>query len=286
MTPSAARRACACCLLMSVVAAAFVAPADAQPPSGSAGDRAQQPQSGAQTDEEAAPSPWGPLSGRLTLHVNAAFQAGTQSVRETLSVRAYGEDATFRTRQEIEGGSLVDVGGRIRMWRQLEVGASYTQLNGSDAAVVSGSVPHPLRFNQARTVDPQTFQLLHRERATHVSAAWVLPVPFDDRLDIAVFGGPSFFGVTQGLVTHVTARETGGPPFATVAVAVDTGEHRRNGVGGHIGADVTFMPTATIGLGFLVRYAAGSVTLPSTISPAVSLSVGGFQTGGGLRLRF
>ena len=286
MTSSATRRACAGCLLVRVAAAAFAAPVEAQPPPSSAGDRAQQPRAGAQTDEQAAPSPWGPLSGRLTLHVNGAFQAGTQSVRETLSVRAYGEDATFRTRQEIEGGSLLDVGGRIRMWRQLEVGASYTQLNGSDAAVVNGSVPHPLRFNQARTVDPQTFRLLHRERATHVSAAWVLPVPFDDRLDIAVFGGPSFFSVTQGLVTHVTARETGGPPFATVAVAVDTGEHRRNGVGGHIGADVTFMPTATIGLGFLVRYAAVSVTLPSTISPAVSLSVGGFQTGGGLRLRF
>ena len=74
MTPSATRRACACCLLVSVAAAVFAAPVEAQPPPSSAGDRAQQPRAGAQTDEQAAPSPWGPLSGRLTLHVNGAFQ--------------------------------------------------------------------------------------------------------------------------------------------------------------------------------------------------------------------
>ncbi len=281
-----ARRACGRYLLVVVMTAATVAPAWAQSSDTKAAARAQQASQRELVEDDQTVSPWGPLSGRLSLSVNGAFQNGVRRVRETLRFRAYGEEAAFQTRQDIEGGALIDVGGRIRAWRQLEVGATYTQLNGLDPAVVSGSVPHPIEFNQPRTADPQTFQLIHRERATHVSAAWVVPIPFDAHFAIAVFGGPSFFSVQQGLVTYVTAREAGGPPFATVNVTVDTGEHRRNAVGGHIGADVTFKPTEFVGLGFLVRYAAASVTLPSSISPAVPLTVGGFQTAGGLRLWF
>lgn len=283
MTPVAARRLRDGYVLLLLATAS---PTWAQSPDPGATIPSQSQNSKDQTDEPVSSTPWGPLSGRLSLHINAAFQTSAQQVRETLSSRAYGEDATLRTWQEIDGGAIIDAGGRIRMWRQLEIGATYTQLNGSHPAVVSGSVPHPIQFSQPRAIEPQTVQLIHRERATHVSAAWVLAMPFDAPLDVTVFGGPSFFSLRQGLVTHVTVRETGGPPFATVSVAVDTGEHRRNGVGGHVGADVAFMVTSTIGLGFLVRYAAASVTLPSSISPAVSLKVGGFHAGGGLRLRF
>jgi len=53
-------------------------------------------------------------------------------------------------------------------------------------------------------------------------------------------------------------------------------------LGANGGLDVAYWLHARYGVGFFARYAAGSVNLPS----ASSVKVGGFQGGGGLRLRF
>ena len=232
----------------------------------------------------AAASDWGPLSGRLSFHVNVAFQASSQQLGETTSFRAYGEPATFQTQHDVAGGVLVDVGGSILTWRQLAVGASYTQLNGSDTATVTGTVPHPLDFNNPRTVPPQTEQLEHRERATHVYASWFMPLT--DKVDVAVFGGPTFFNLRQGVVSNVIATEAGGPPFRAVNVQVITDEHTLNGVGFNVGADLTFMVSRVLGVGYFARFSSTSIDVPASSGSTLSVKVGGFQTGGGLRLRF
>ena len=256
-------------------------PVAAQPP-----EPARRPPTD-QEQESDAPSSSAGLAGRFSVHVNGSYQGGSTRLTDAFGYRAYGEDARFRSIHEITGGAMIDVGGSLRVWRRLSVGASYTQLHNSGTTTASGTVPHPIEFNNPRTIQPQSLTLAHRERATHVGAAWRFPIPQVEGLDVGVFGGPSFFNVTQGVVTNVTVSEAGGPPFASVSVSqVQTGQHRRNGVGGHVGADVTYMPTTYVGVGFLVRFAAASVDLPSAGSGTLSLDAGGIQTGGGIRFRF
>ena len=102
---------------------------------------------------------------------------------------------------------------------------------------------------------------------------------------VALSAGPSFFQVTQDVVGSVEVREAGAP-FTTVTVSqVPTTSVKKTAVGVNVGADVSVMATRHVGGGFLVRYATGSVDLPAG-SAQVSLDAGGFQIGGGLRVRF
>ena len=196
-------------------------------------------------------------------------------------------DATFEAVSDIKGGPIIDAGGNIRVWSDLSVGAAYTELNESGTVTVTGTVPHPIEFNNDRVIDPVMSSLTHRERATHIYGAWRVPIQQVENLSVTVFGGPTYFNLTQGLIADVGVAEAGGPPFASVVVT-DTPvvEHTRSGWGGHVGVDVTYMVTSVFGFGGVVRFSSGSLDLPVGESDTVSVTVGGLQTGGGIRLRF
>ncbi len=225
------------------------------------------------------------FTGRFSGHVNGAAQGGSRSMTDSLGFRAYGEDAQVQSMHVIRVAGMIDAGGSLRLWRDLSVGASYAQLATSDATTLTGAVPHPLRHSAFRELPLHELSFPHRQRVTHLFFAWRFPLV--DRLDVSLFAGPSLYSVTQGVVTNVTVREAGGPPFETVRVdLVQAGEHRRNAVGGHVGLDVTYMPTRHVGVGFVVRYATATVDLPAARTGRLSLPAGGAEVGGGLRFRF
>jgi len=231
--------------------------------------------------------PWALLRDRVSIHANAAFLQvyPHDQVRQSMNFRAYFEDATLRTQQDVEGGAMAEVGGSVRVWRQLGLGATYSHFNGSNEVRVEGAIPHPLEFSQLRGIELAGVNLQHRQRATHLFAGWTVPLPFDERLSVTVFGGPSLFSLRQGLVTHAVIRERGNP-FTSVDVEIGTSDYIQNGVGVNVGSDVVFMPTTSFGIGFIFRYTKVSIDLPSTFGQTLSMSIGGFQTGGGLRFRF
>ncbi|MCY4660072.1 MAG: hypothetical protein OXF93_09720 [Acidobacteria bacterium] len=225
------------------------------------------------------------FTGRFSGHVNGAAQGGSRSMTDSLGFRAYGEDAQVQSMHVVRGAGMIDAGGSLRLWRDLSVGASYAQSATSDATTLTGAVPHPLRRGAFRELPLHELSFPHRQRVTHVFFGWRFPVV--DRLDVSLFAGPSLYSVTQGVVTNVTVREAGGPPFETVRVdLVQAGEHRRNAVGGHVGLDVTYMPTRHVGVGFVVRYATATVDLPAARTGRLFLPAGGAEVGGGLRFRF
>ena len=228
-------------------------------------------------------------SGRILLHVNGGYQAGDARHAREAGFRAYGEQAQFLVSERQFGTSHVDAGGVVRIWRGLEIGASYTQVGATASAVVTGTVPHPLDAGRDRTVPAQTLALPHRQRATHVYAAW----RFRPRRlwSLALSAGPTYFNLRQGVVANLIASEAGGPPFAGVDLRIDTGEHTRNGAGFNAGLDVTFMLKPEgwgpgLGVGYFLRLTLGSVDVPSTTGAQDSYHVGGVQTGAGLRLLF
>lgn len=226
------------------------------------------------------------LRGRFALHVNFGYQFNSDDFREDIEFRAYGETARFVAAHEITGGRVVDGGGFIQVWKQLSVGGTFSQTEGSDSTSVTGTVPHPLQVGLDRSISPQAFDLTRREKATHIHVAWLLPLPQVEKLDIRIMAGPSYFNLTQSSVPGVVVSEAGGPPFSAVNVdSVVTGELVKNGWGGHVGADVSYMFSTYIGAGGFVRFAVGSVDLPRS-GTSVTTSVGGFQSGGGLRVRF
>ena len=220
--------------------------------------------------------------GRFQMHVNGAYQYFSRRSEIPNTFRAYGEEARFLTRQEFRGGAHVDAGGAWRVWRELALGASYSQVTNAGAAVVTGTVPHPLETRNDRRVPRQTLALAQRQRAMHVYAAW--RVPLRDTLEVDFSAGPTYFNLRRGVVANLIPAEASGPPFPDVELRVETGEHTRNGFGYNAGVDVTFLVTPVrqvlhVGVGWFVRVSGGSVAWPSAAGSERTVPVGGFQTG-------
>ena len=215
--------------------------------------------------------------------INFGYQTGDRSFRQGLSSPQFDEVAEYSIDHGSSAGPLVDVSGGVRMWRSLAAGFGFTSFKVSSTVDGTGTVPHPLFFDRPRNIAFRQSVGDHTQLGFHFQALYLIPLT--DRVDVSIFGGPSVFRVEQDLVTAVGTTEANAP-FDSVSVSdVETLGVTETGFGGHVGADVTYMFTERWGGGFFVRYAGGSVDVPVEGGTA-SLDVGGFQTGGGLRVRF
>ena len=160
------------------------------------------------------------------------------------------------------------------MWRNLAVGIGFSSFSRPSDASVTASIPNPLIFDQPLTVTSTQSGLAHSEKGVHLQAVWFVPVT--DKIDVALFVGPSFIHVTQGLVSAATI------PSGTQNVNLTVGSEEGTAKGVNVGVDGNYLFTRNFGAGIFIRYAGGSVDLPS----APDLKVGGFQAGIGARVRF
>jgi hypothetical protein len=225
----------------------------------------------------------GERTGRAFISVNGGYQTGDRNFEARVSFPLYDEVADFTVRHSFGAGGLFDVSGGVHVWRGLGVALGFTWFEAGGAIDVTGTVPHPLVFDRPRNLSFQRADFEHRQIAVHFQAVYV--VPATDRFELSIFGGPSVFRLQQGLVTLIDTAEVG-DPFGTVNVRrVTTQSVTETGLGGNAGADVTYLLTEQLGVGVFVRFAGGSVELPTT-GGTLAVDVGGLQIGGGLRLRF
>ncbi len=216
------------------------------------------------------------------VHINYAYQVGDRAFTESVSETVYGETATYEANHASSGGGGLDIGGGVRVWRNLAAGVTVTSFSNPSAATVSGTVPNPLFFNRPRTVAADLTGLEYKQLGIHLQAVWVMPL--SEQLTVSVGGGPSFFNVDQGLLGSVTVgQETA--PYTTVPIGVSSTTASESVVGGNAGVDVTYMFTERLGGGAFVRWTGGAVTLP-TAGGVESIGVGGVQSGAGLRIKF
>lgn len=226
---------------------------------------------------------------RLVIHVNGAYERSSRQHEAETVARVYGEQSRLLARESFHGGGHIDLGGSLRVWRRLALGVSFTQVRNSGRAEVSGTVPHPLETDRDRTAPMQSIPLPQRQRAFHGYLAW--RVPLLDVLEVEMSAGPTYYSLRQAVVASLAAVEVGGPPFSEVGLVAGSVEHTRNGGGFHAGIDVTYMLTPAtripqLGIGYFARLTTGSVSLPIDERSGRRVSVGGIQTGAGLRLRF
>lgn len=226
-----------------------------------------------------------PAPGRLTVSANIGFQAGDHDIARSRVFPLYDEEGSIDiTQTGIGGGSFFDLGANYRVRNQLGAGLVYT-FNSSDGdGAVTGSIPHPLLFDQFRSISASAAGLEHKERGVHLQATW--HIPFTDALDFTVSAGPSFFNISQDFIRRVTFSET--PPFDVVNVdELETLSLRKNAVGFNIGVDAAYTVTPMIGVGVLARYTRGETDFD--INPGdndtASVKAGGFQIGAGVRVR-
>jgi opacity protein-like surface antigen len=208
--------------------------------------------------------------------VNGGYQAGSHDLSETGSFPLYDETATFSSTNKVKGGGLFDIGGAYRVWgNNLLAGVSVSHVSSKSEGTLTGSIPDPSFFDRPRNVSKSFSDLEHSETAVHIDAIWMLPVA--NKLDIGISAGPTIFNVHQDTIPSLTITEPG--PAVTTATVSSS----KTAVGFNAGIDVQYMIAKKWGVGGLMRYSVGSVTLPGASD---KLTVGGFQIGAGARLRF
>jgi len=223
---------------------------------------------------------------RVFLNIGFGVESGSTDANDTKQYSLYDEAATTSTAATWTSGSFFGTGVDFRVFQSLTVGMSYHQETNTSDTTVTGSVPHPLFFNRPRTLSTTVGGLYRRENATHISVGWIVPV--GAKIDVLVSGGPSFFRLSQDVVSDVTIAERGGA-FTEVVVSPTVVTQERSATGFNVGADVTYIfwqnDSVRLGGGGFIRYTAAETDVRLLVSD-FDTTVGGIQFGFGARIRF
>ena len=235
--------------------------------------------------DASAQKPW---EDRVYMNIGFGVESGDSTLTDSRPLTIYEETGSVSTTSTFKSGSLFDVGVGWRLWKNLSAGVSYHQEQNDADAIVTGSIPHPIFFNQPRTLSPPvTVSAMERkESAVHAQFGWMVPI--GTKFDVLVFAGPSFFRLQQEVFTSVTVTEKGAP-YSEVAVTGTRETRKKSSTGYNVGADMAYVvwqnDSVRLGAGAFVRYTTAETTvlLLSTEQPT---TVGGLQFGFGGRIRF
>lgn len=226
--------------------------------------------------------------GRGYLNLNMGAQIQDQTFTDSSTFTIYGETGAVAAGHTVGGGQLFDISAGMRVWRSLSIGIGYSTISNKNDALVTARVPHPIVFGQSRQATVTAESLEHSENAVHLQFSWLIPLT--NKFDVSVFAGPSFFTVRQDVATIRAPQDIrDAAPFTSVTItSVSITDVKDSAVGVHIGVDGTYLVRPMFGVGIFLRYAGASLELPVTAGSTrdEDLKAGGFQAGGGLRVRF
>jgi Outer membrane protein beta-barrel domain len=229
----------------------------------------------------------GTWADRGYINVGWGVESGSSAMTDSRTQTIYDESATITSSSTFSSGSLFDVGVGIRIFKNLTVGVGYHQEQNDTEGTVSGQIPSPVVFNRPRALTG-TEPLDRKEMATHLNIGWVLPL--SEKVDVMVYGGPSFFRLTQEVINEVVPNETGATA-STITATIHTAERKKSVTGFNVGADATYIvwqnDSVRIGAGGFVRFTQASTDVEMFAgSQPQPTDVGGVQFGFGARLRF
>jgi len=223
------------------------------------------------------------VSPKVFLAVNGSYQGSSSDFSDGAAFQANAEEGRFDTNYAVKSGRAFDIAGGVKLSNAFGVGVSVSRLSRSTPAHFAGTIPHPFFFGHSRAVASDVVGLRRQELAVHAQARSTMPV--GKRLEVTVFGGPSFFTVKQDAVTDFTYTERYPYDEATFT-GTTTSVEKGSKIGVNGGADIAFFFTPQIGIGFTTLLSKATVSITSGGSGNTDVKAGGLQSGGGLRLRF
>ena len=240
---------------------------------------------GASLPASAQPTPW---EDRVFVNLSFGVDTGTTEIAQsgTLPDLIYGEPATFQTDAEFGSFAIFDLAVGARIYRNVGVAIAYHTGGTTGDGTISGTVPHPQFFDRPRSFT-QAFDDAERdEHATHLQIGWMVPV--NDKFDVFIYGGPSFYQVTQEMVTNISFTEQG-PPYTSVTVLANVQRQKENATGYNFGVDGTYFAYTAdqwrLGVGGFLRFT-GATAKFNVGGTTFETDAGGVQFGFGARLRF
>ncbi len=234
-------------------------------------------------------SPW---TDRIFINVNGSYLSPTPiDVKGGSTFTKYDETGTTTSASTVTfKKSLVDISGGVRVINNFGLAVGFTSSSTIGTGTLSASVPHPLVYNSPRMAGGTLDGLDHFESALNVMAVYVVNLPMS--FQAAVSAGPTFFKVTQDTIGTVSVADEVAPYTRITLQNPTVVTTTANKTALNVGLDLAwFSPLrasvlSNLGVGVFVRYAGTTMELtPEGVDP-ISMKVGGFQYGAGLRIRF
>jgi hypothetical protein len=231
----------------------------------------------AQTSTSDQPS----AAPRFTVSANVGFQAGSPDLSTSTQFEVFEEPASLTTAGELSSGFVFDFGLTYRYSERLGFGAAFSRFASDTDVEVVAQVPHPVFTDRIRTATATEPSIDHSQSAIHLQAVWM--IPFTTEMDFSVSAGPSIVFTSQQVVT-AAALAPEEPPFDNPSIqSVTVSDESKTSLGFNIGADATYLFSPRYGAGVTARYVWASADIEGLTD---SLTVGGFQILGGIRIRF
>jgi hypothetical protein len=225
-----------------------------------------------------------PPQDRFRISLDVGLQATERIFESNQTFPLYLETGSFKFERTIRKPSIFGGGLAVRLHRRLYAGMAISVLNNTGPGTVTAQVPHPLLFNQMRTVTGDVQNTTRFETGEHFQVAWTVPAAY--KLEFTVFGGPSLFITEQTYVTELALgldRET--YPFDTFPFAgAATDTFKGNIIGYNAGVDLTWRFSKNVGVGMLIRYSGGNKQFTPAGGTPFKVEAGGLHAMGGLRI--
>ncbi len=168
------------------------------------------------------------------------------------------------------------------LWQGLGVMGSVELYQSDFDGVFEESLPHPLYFDQPRTVEGELTGLEYSEKAVHIDAVYTRDFA---KITVDVFGGPTFFFTSAEILDTVTTASE--YPFDEATVRSTTSRtFDDNPIGFNAGGALTWRLSKVFGIAFQVRYSHSAIGIAREGGEQIELDAGGFRVGGGIRLSF
>ena len=224
-----------------------------------------------------------PSNARVEISANVGAQTGASTFTASRTLPSNGaESETIAVDHGVKPALGSSGGAAVRLFRRFWVGAQYAMTGMKPGATLTATIPHPILFNAPRTVEGSLDDVAHNEQNVHVALMYALPV---HAMDIKVMGGPTFFKLKQDFVSGLAINET--YPFDTATfTSATTKQVSGRAVGFNAGVDISRPLSSTVAIGALIRYSRGDVKFDDPDIGRQSVKAGGFETAGGVRVRF
>ena len=138
--------------------------------------------------------------------INGGVQTGATSLTDHFEFESNVETATVDVTYPSKAAVLIDGNVVVRLWKHLGAGVAVSQATRDGAAEVDASIPHPLLFQQPRTVTGSQSGISDAQTGVHFQLSYAVAVA--PRVIVTLSGGPSYVHVSQDLVTDVNYSES------------------------------------------------------------------------------
>ena len=219
------------------------------------------------------------------LNLNVGLQTGTEGFRQdSPSVTLPG--TTLLAGYTVDDSTVFDLGGGYVFDSNWGVGATVTYTSQSESALAGADVQIAgLPGQPIVRLGPTEADADRSETGVHLHVLYAVRI--DENWTLSLYGGPSWFSVSQDMISSIEAGPEGPP------LAVDTRSVDESDWGYNIGADFAYYFNDKVGMGVGLRYARATVDVENLIGTAASgmrqttsTEAGGSQAVIGLRLRF